>query len=103
MRGDSTAGEKRTQLTQSVWQSFSSVYTHSPFTFQILSLLSRPPDRMWRLSGEKAVERTSLVWPRNLPKQVPVLRFHRRRDLSHEADSAYSALLVKATSWTKPV
>merc|ERR1711916_145490 len=77
-------------------------YTAQDVTFQILSFPSRPPDSTWRLSGENAVDRTSFEWPRNLPKQAPVFRFQRRSERSHEADSAYSALFVSATSCTKP-
>merc|ERR1719331_3491971 len=39
------------------------VYLHSPRVFQSLIVLSREPDTIWRLSAEKATERTSLSCP----------------------------------------
>merc|ERR1719163_2048504 len=39
------------------------VYLHSPRVFQSLMVLSRDPETIWRLSAEKATERTSLSCP----------------------------------------
>merc|ERR1711988_959575 len=64
------------------------VYLHSPRVFHSLMVLSREPDTIWRLSAEKATERTSLSWPTKRRVVRTVLRSHRRRVPSHEPDSA---------------
>jgi len=90
MSGLEADGEKRTQLTHSVWPSSPPpmVYLQSPSVFHSLMLLSRDPDRIWRLSWEKATERTSLVWPTKRRVVEPLLRSHRRRVPSHEPERA---------------
>merc|ERR1719155_8263 len=62
------------------------VYLHSPRVFQSLMVLSR--ETIWRLSAEKATERTSLSCPTKRRVVLPVLRSPRRRVPSHEPESA---------------
>lgn len=52
-------GEKRTHETQSLCPSSWMVYLHSAKVFHNLMVLSRDPETIWRLSAEKATERTS--------------------------------------------
>merc|ERR1712022_45795 len=64
------------------------VYLHSPRGFQSLMVLSGEPETIWRLSLEKATERTSLSWPTKRRVVRPVFRSHRRRVPSHESERA---------------
>merc|ERR1712216_673898 len=48
------------------------VYLHSPRVFQSLMVLSRDPETIWRLSTEKATERTSLSCPTKRRVVFPV-------------------------------
>merc|ERR1719482_1875043 len=80
------------QETHSVWPSDSPpaemVYLHSPRVFQSLMLLSWEPETIWRLSTEKATERTSLEWPTKRRVVRPVLISQRRRVPSQEPERA---------------
>merc|ERR1719253_360084 len=105
MRGTDWLGEKRTQETHSVWPSDSPpaemVYLHSPRGFQSLMLLSREPETIWRLSTEKATERTSLEWPTKRRVVRPVLISQRRRVPSQEPERANCPSEEITTSETK--
>ena len=72
--------------THSVWPSSWMVYLHSPSVFHSLTVLSREPDTIWRLSAEKATESTSLSWLTKRRVVVPEFRSHRRRVPSHEPE-----------------
>merc|ERR1719324_965209 len=76
------------------------VYLHSPRVFQSLMVLSREPETIWRLSAEKATERTSLSCPTKRRGGRPVLRSQRRRVPSHEPESANWPSDEITTSWT---
>merc|ERR1719201_2718731 len=88
MRGLAAEGEKRTHETHSVWPSSWMVNLHSPRVFHSLMVLSREPETIWRLSAEKATDRTSLEWPTKRRVVMPLLRSQRRRVASHEAERA---------------
>merc|ERR1711904_469210 len=77
------------------------VYLHSPRVFHSLIVLSRDPDTIWRLSAEKATERTSLSWPTKRRVVRPVLRSHRRRVPSQEPERANCPSEEMTTSSTK--
>merc|ERR1711975_144199 len=66
------------------------VYLHSPRVFHNLMVLSREPDTIWRLSAEKATDRTSFSCPTN-----------RRRVPSHEPERANCPSEEITTSSTK--
>merc|ERR1719265_2189508 len=70
------------------------VYLHSPRVFQSLMVLSREPETIWRLSAEKATERTSLSCPTKRRVVLPVLRSHRRSCPSHEPERAKARSVV---------
>merc|ERR1712023_389668 len=80
-------------------------YLHSPRVVHSLMVLSREPDTIWRLSAEKATERTSLSCPtkrRGVRRVVrPVLRSQRRRVPSQEPERANCPSDEITTSWTK--
>merc|ERR1712138_18327 len=101
MTGACTDGEKRTQDTHSVCPSSEIVYLHSPKVFQSFTVLSRAPETIWRLSVEKATERTSLEWPTNLRVVLPVASSQSLRVPSQEPDSANWPSLEMTTSLTK--
>merc|ERR1712023_435170 len=61
------------------------VYLHSPRVFHSLTLLSREPDTIWRLSAEKATDRTSFSCETKRRVVVPLFRSHRRRVPSQDA------------------
>merc|ERR1711981_149719 len=77
------------------------VYLHSPRVFQSLMVLSREPDTIWRLSAEKATERTSLSCPTKRRVVLPVLRSQRRSWPSQEPERAKAPSDEMTTSWTK--
>jgi len=52
-------GEYLTLLTQSEWLFSSMVYLHYPLTFQSLTFLPHPPERITLLSGLKQQDKTS--------------------------------------------
>ena len=98
--GVDVMGEKRTQLTHSVWPSGSAMtYLHSPRVFHRRMVLSREPETICRLSTEKATESTSLAWPTNRHVVWPVVRSHRRRVPSHEPLRQNWPSLLMTTSW----
>merc|ERR1712070_1147611 len=81
------------------------VYLHSPRVFQSLIVLSREPDKIRRLSAEKATDRTSLSCPTNRRVVSPVLRSHRRRVPSHEPERANwpsEEITTSSTKWPWP-
>merc|ERR1719261_487865 len=81
------------------------VYLHSPRVFQSLMVLSRDPETIWRLSAEKATERTSLSCPTKRRVVRPVFRSHRRRVPSHEPESANwpsDEITTSCTKWECP-
>merc|ERR1711918_196059 len=81
------------------------VYLHSPRVFHSLMVLSREPDTIWRLSAEKATERTSFSWPTKRRVVRPVLRSHRRRVPSHEPERANcpsDEITTSCTKWPCP-
>ena len=88
IKGLAADGEKRTHETHSVWPSSWMVYLHSPSVFHSFTVLSREPETIWRLSAEKATERTSFSCETKRRVVVPVLRSQRRRVPSHEPESA---------------
>merc|ERR1712230_25966 len=77
------------------------VYLHSPRVFQSLMVLSRDPETIWRLSAEKATERTSFSCPTKRRVVRPVFKSHRRRVPSQEPDKANCPSEEMTTSWTK--
>merc|ERR1711998_666652 len=77
------------------------VYLHSPRVLHSLMVLSREPETIWRLSAEKATERTSLSWPTKRRGGRPGFRSHRRRVPSHEPERANWPSEEITTSWTK--
>merc|ERR1711990_116209 len=77
------------------------VYLHSPRVFQSLMVLSREPETIWRLSAEKATERTSLSCPTKRRVVLPVLTSHKRRVPSHEPERQNWPSDEITTSWTK--
>merc|ERR1719478_893061 len=88
MRGCFAEGEKRTVLIQSVCMSSVMVYLHSARVFQSLIVLSREPVTICRLSGEKATEFTSFLWPWKVRTVEPVFKSQSRAVLSQEPLSA---------------
>merc|ERR1719386_97548 len=86
MSGLAGEGENLTHDTQSEWPSSLITYLHSPSVFHSLTVLSREPDTIWRLSDEKATERTSFSWLTKRRVVVPLFRSHRRRVPSHEPE-----------------
>ena len=102
MIGLAGAGENRTHETHSEWPSGSPiVYLHSPMVFHSLIVRSRDPLTIWRLSTEKATDKTSLVWPRKRRVVAPVVRSHSLRVPSQEPESANWPSDEMTTSWTK--
>merc|ERR1711992_393952 len=102
MMGLVVTGEKRTQLTHSVWPSASwMVYLHCARVFHSLMVLSRDPDTIWRLSAEKATDMTSLVWSSKRRVVLPAERSQRRRVLSHDPERAKWPSEESTTSETK--
>merc|ERR1711939_458101 len=77
------------------------VYLHSPRVFQSLMVLSRDPETIWRLSAEKATERTSFSCPTKRWVVRPVFKSHRRRVPSQEPDKANCPSEEMTTSSTK--
>ncbi len=75
-------GENLTVETHSEWPSSVRVNLHSPRVFHNLIDLSREEETIWRLSGEKQTERTSLVCPTKRRVVFPVAISQRRRVLS---------------------
>mmetsp|Transcript_8680 Transcript_8680/g.36176 ORF Transcript_8680/g.36176 Transcript_8680/m.36176 type:complete len:200 (+) Transcript_8680:246-845(+) len=105
-RGLATLGEKRTQLTHSLWApapdpSPSMVCLHSPRVFQSFRVLSREPETIWRLSEEKATLSASFLWPQKVRVDTPRLRSHKRRVVSHEQERANWPSEDSTTSSTK--
>merc|ERR1719245_1115042 len=88
MMGLAVLGEKRTQLTQSLWPSSWMVYLHWARVFHSLMLLSRLADTICRLSTEKATDSTSLVWSSNLRVVLPVDKSHSLKVLSQDPERA---------------
>lgn len=74
------------QLTQSVWLLASEVNLQSAKVFHNLIPLSAPDEIICLLSGEKAQDNTSLVWPTNILVALHVLKSHNLKVLSHELD-----------------
>ena len=64
-------------------------------------VLSREPETIRRLSGEKDTDRTSLVCPMNVALETPEFRTNKRIVLSHEAVRTNWPSLDKAMSWMK--
>ena len=107
-RTPSFSGENLTWLTQSKcsipdWFPVipSIEYLQSPFTFHNLMLLSLEPDTIWRLSGEKATERTSFSWPIKVAIDALVLKSQSLKVLSQLDDTAYLPSYERATSSIK--
>jgi len=103
-KGHANVGEKRTHETHSVCPSLSSeamVYLGSPRVFQSLMVLSRDPETIWRLSTEKATERTSFSCPIKRRVVFPELISQRRRVPSQAPLKANCPSLLMTTSDTK--
>mmetsp|Transcript_10075 Transcript_10075/g.16990 ORF Transcript_10075/g.16990 Transcript_10075/m.16990 type:complete len:245 (+) Transcript_10075:401-1135(+) len=81
-----TSWKYLTQETQSWWGFWSTVNLQTPWMFQILTDLSMDPEQICLLSGEKATERTSLVWWMRVFLVVAVLRFQSLMVPSHEEE-----------------
>ena len=64
-------------------------------------LLSREPETIWRLSGEKATLSASFLWPVNWRVVSPVTRSQRRSVPSHEEERQKLPSLDSVTSETK--
>jgi len=79
-------GEYLTQLTQSEWLLVSEVNLQSAKVFHNLISLSAPADKIYLLSGEKATENTSLLWPTKSLEVFPALKSHNLKVLSHEEE-----------------
>lgn len=100
MRGLLADGEKRTQLTHSVWPSSWMVYLHSPSVFHSLMDLSREPDTICRLSAENATASTSFSWDTKRRVVAPVLMSQSRRVPSQLPERANCPSEEIVTSWT---
>lgn len=88
MSGLLAEGEKRTQLTHSVWPSSWIVYLHSPSVFHSLIVLSRAPETIWRLSAENATASTSFSCETKRRVVRPELMSQRRSVPSQLPESA---------------
>jgi len=69
-----------------VWLLVSLVNLFSAKVFHNLIPLSAPAEIIYLLSDEKAIEKTSLVCPKNYLVVVPVLKSHNLNDLSHDEE-----------------
>jgi len=87
-RGFLVSPENLRAETQSWCSSSSTVNLHSPSTFQILILLSLPPEAIYLLSAENAQVRTSLAWSTNVALVSPFYKFQSLRVLSQDAVKA---------------